>query len=136
MTYTGSADVEPVQLYAAAISGDLAYLDLTITMGQHASGPSSSCAGFTPAGTLFSGTLADFAAAHSSYATGRSTWDPADAEETRGFRFSLSVQDDPGPPAGPRRSASRGGRRPRDAAPAGSTRPLAALGVAAPSPSP
>jgi hypothetical protein len=96
VTYTGSADVEPVQLYAAAISGDLApYLDLTITMGQHASGPSSSCAGFTPAGTLFSGTLDGFAAAHSGYATGRSTWDPADAEETRGFRFSLSVRDDP-----------------------------------------
>jgi hypothetical protein len=96
VTYTGNVDVEPVQLYAAATSGDLApYLDLTITIGDQAAGRSSSCAGFSPAGTLFSGTLADFAAAHSSYATGRTTWAPSGEHETRGFRFSLSVRDEP-----------------------------------------
>lgn len=96
VTYAGTVDVEPVQLYAAATSGDLApYLDLTITIGDHATGPSSSCAGFLPSGTLFSGTLADFAATHSSYATGRTTWEPSESKETRGFRFSLSVRDEP-----------------------------------------
>jgi len=96
VTYAGTVDVEPVQLYAAATSGDLApYLDLTITIGDHATGPSNSCTGFRPAGTLFTGTLAGFAATHSSYATGRTTWEPSDSEETRGFRFSLSVRDEP-----------------------------------------
>jgi hypothetical protein len=96
VTFTGNVDVEAVRLYAAATSGALApYLDLTITMGAPATGPSSSCTGFAPSGTVYSGTLAGFAATHSSFATGRATWDPSGREETRGFRFSVSVRDDP-----------------------------------------
>jgi hypothetical protein len=96
VTFAGNVDVDSVRLYAAATSGNLApYLDLTITMGAPATGPSNSCTGFTSSGTLFSGTLAGFAATHSTYATGRTTWDPSEHEETRGFRFSIAVRDDP-----------------------------------------
>ena len=96
VTFAGNVDVESVRLYAAATSGNLApYLDLTITMGAPATGPSNSCTGFASSGTLFSGTLAGFAATHSGYATGRATWDPSEHEETRGFRFSIAVRDDP-----------------------------------------
>ena len=96
VTFAGNVDVESVRLYAAATSGDLApYLDLTITMGERAAAPSSSCTGFAPSGTLYSGTLAGFAATHPSYAAGLRTWNPSDAQETRAFRFSIAVRDDP-----------------------------------------
>jgi hypothetical protein len=96
VTYTGTVDPEPVQLYAAATSGDLApYLDLAIHISGDGTGTSGDCAGFSSAGAVYEGTLAAFAAMHSSAATGRTTWDPSETEETRTFRFSLSVRDDP-----------------------------------------
>lgn len=95
VTYTGAGeDVGPVLLYAASTSGDLApYLDLTVDMGRAEDGAFGECSGFTPSGTLYEGTLAGFAAAHHSYATGRTTWDPTGAAETRTFRFRVAVQD-------------------------------------------
>ena len=36
-----------------------------------------------------------FATTHTSYATGRATWQPSARTETRGFRFRLSVRDVP-----------------------------------------
>jgi hypothetical protein len=96
VTYTGTVDPEAVRLYAAATSGGLApYLDLTIDIGRPGTPASTGCAGFTPAATVYVGTLAAFAADHASFATGRPTWDPADGEETRSFRFSLLVRADP-----------------------------------------
>jgi hypothetical protein len=96
VTYAGNADPGPVQLYAAATAGDLApYLDLTIDIGQDGAGSSGSCADFSPSGTLYDGTLAAFAEEHPSYASGRATWEPSDAEDTRSFRFSLTVRDEP-----------------------------------------
>ena len=96
VTYTGTVDPEAVRLYAAATTGDLApYLDLTIDIGRPGTPASAGCAGFSPAATVYVGTLAAFAADHSSYSTGRPTWDPADGEETRSFRFSLVVRADP-----------------------------------------
>ncbi|MFP5372777.1 MAG: hypothetical protein ACLGI3_18810 [Actinomycetes bacterium] len=97
VTYTGAEEeMSPVLLYAAATSGALApYLDLTVDIGRAEDGTFGNCAGFTPSDTLFEGTLADFAATHSSYATGRTTWQPSTAEETRVFRFRVAVQDVP-----------------------------------------
>jgi hypothetical protein len=96
VTYTGNVDPEPVQLYAAPTAGHLApYLDLTIELGRAADDAAAGCAGFATSSTVYDGTLAGFAAAHSSYATGRSTWDPEDGEETRSFRFTLALRDDP-----------------------------------------
>ncbi len=96
VTYDGSDDPGPVLLYAAAATGDLApYLDLTIHMGSAAAGAFGSCGSFSAAQSIYAGTLADFASAHSNYATGRFTWNPSDTQETRSFRFSVTVQDVP-----------------------------------------
>ena len=96
VTYAGDVDPRPVMLYASATDGPLApYLDLTIEVGRADVGIFGSCSGFVPDSTVHSGTLAGFVAAHSSYATGAPTWDPAGSGESRHFRFSVAVQDDP-----------------------------------------
>ena len=96
VNYSGADNPGPVLLYAAAASGDLApYLDLTIHMGSAAAGAFGSCGSFSVSSSVYAGTLADFGAAHSSYATGQFTWNPSDAQETRSFRFRLTVQDVP-----------------------------------------
>jgi hypothetical protein len=96
VTYAGNTDPEAVRLFAAATSGDLApYLDLVVHIGREGTGASRNCAGFAASDSLYEGTLAAFAATHSNPATGRTTWDPSDREETRTFRFSLTVRDDP-----------------------------------------
>jgi hypothetical protein len=106
VTYAGADNPGPVLLYAAAASGDLApYLDLTVHMGSAEAGAFGSCGSFVATESVYAGTLADFAADHSSYATGRFTWNPTDEEETRSFRFRLTVQD---VPAAAGRSASFG----------------------------
>ena len=96
VAYVGGVDSSTVRFYAADVSGDLAaYLDLVVEMGPATDDPFGSCAGFVPASTIYTGTLADFAAGHPDYATGIGTWDPADGDGTRSFRFSLSVRDVP-----------------------------------------
>ena len=96
VTYSGADDPEPVLLYAATASGDLApYLDLTIHMGSAAAGAFGTCGTFVASQSIYSGTLAAFGSAHGSYATGKSTWTPSDAQETRSFRFRVTVQDVP-----------------------------------------
>ncbi len=94
--YRGSDDPGPVHLYAAAVSGDLApYLDLVVEVGSDAPGFFGTCTGFLPAGDVYRGTLADFAASHPDYGTGVPTWQPAGSEEVRDYRFTVSVRDDP-----------------------------------------
>jgi hypothetical protein len=96
VTYEGSADVQPVLLYAAAVSGDLApYLDLTIEIGVADSGSFGTCDAFEPAGTVYDGTMADFAAAHADYGTGLTAWRPSGERDARSFRFSVAVRDEP-----------------------------------------
>lgn len=97
VTYTGGGDdVGPVLLYAASASGDLApYLELTVDVGRAEGGTFGGCAGFSRSGTVYDGNLAAFAAAHFSYATGRTTWAPSGAADTRTFRFRIAVQDVP-----------------------------------------
>jgi hypothetical protein len=94
--YSGNLDPEPVRLYMAALEGDLApYLDLTVDLGDATSGAFGDCGTFVPTGRLYGGTLADFGATHTGYFTGLETWDPAEGEEVRTFRFTVSVHDDP-----------------------------------------
>jgi hypothetical protein len=95
VTYTGTVDPTAVLLYAtSAPTGTLApYLDITIQVGTDATPAFRDCTGFASAGTIYSGTLANFASARTSYANGLSTWNPVGSPETRTFRFTLSVQD-------------------------------------------
>lgn len=96
VTYTGTIDPLAVQLYAAgAPTGTLApYLDMTVQVGSDPTPSFGDCTGFVSAGTLWTGTLADFASTHGTYAAGVTAWDPGLGPETRTFRFSLTVQDD------------------------------------------
>jgi hypothetical protein len=97
VTYTGTVDPLPVRLFAAgAPTAALApYLDLTVQIGSDPSPSFGDCTGFVSAGTVWTGTLADFATTHGTYAAGATTWDPGTTSpSTRTFRFALSVQDD------------------------------------------
>ena len=53
------------------------------------------CTGFVSAGTLYTGTLANFASSHTDHATGLTAWDPTlvPSTHTRTFRFTIAVQD-------------------------------------------
>jgi hypothetical protein len=96
VTYKGGDDPGPVHLYAAALSGDLApYLDLVIEVGADAPDSFGPCTGFQPAGDVYRGTLADFAALHPDFGSGLSTWKPATSGAVRDYRFTVSVRDEP-----------------------------------------
>jgi hypothetical protein len=95
VTFDGSVDPQPVMLYSAGVDGSLApYLDISVEMGTADAGAFGDCLGFTSTTSLFSGTLADFQAAHAAYDAGLVTWDPTAAGESRAFRFSVAVRDD------------------------------------------
>lgn len=95
VTYTGTVDPTAVVLYATGTpSGTLApYLDLTVQVGADTAAAFRDCTGFVSAGTLYTGTLANFASTRTGFANGVTTWDPIGSPETRTFRFVLSVQD-------------------------------------------
>jgi hypothetical protein len=97
VTYTGTVDPTAVLLYAsAAPTGTLApYLDLTIEVGADTVDAFGDCTTFASTGTVYSGTLSAFAAAHAAYATGATAWNPVGSPESRTFRFRLAVQDNP-----------------------------------------
>ncbi|MFB3737834.1 MAG: TasA family protein [Candidatus Velamenicoccus archaeovorus] len=92
VTYDGTLPAV-VRLYSSAIAAPLAqYVDLTVEEGT-GSPAFGDCTGFTPSGTVFSGTLDampnDFA---SGIATnGAANWTTGDSVD---YRFTLTLQDD------------------------------------------
>ena len=96
VTYRGAANPDPVVLYAADVTGELApYLDLTIDVANGDDETFGSCGEFPESESLFEGTLADFATVHADSLTGRTAWDPDGDGDHRVFRFRLTVRDDP-----------------------------------------
>ena len=95
VTYTGTVDPTAVMLYATGTpTGTLApYLNLTVQIGADTAAAFRDCTGFTSTGTLYTGTLSNFASTRTGYINGVSTWDPIGSPETRTFRFVLTVQD-------------------------------------------
>jgi hypothetical protein len=96
VTYTGTVDPTAVRLsIAGAPPGTLGtYLDLQIDYAPDTADAYGSCASFPATPTAaYNGTLAAFATAHTGYANGVTTWDPAGGPDTRTFRFRISVQD-------------------------------------------
>ena len=96
VTYDGSVVPADVRLYVG--SGDLTgglgpYLDLVVERGS-GSGGFGSCSGFSSNETVFSGTLASFAATHVDFATGAGSWAPAATSETQTYRFRMTLQND------------------------------------------
>ncbi len=95
LTYLGTDLPSGVSLYGSASGDGLgAYLDLTIEVGS--GGHFGDCEGFTPSATVFSGTLAGFADAHTNFANGLQAWAPAGGLESRTYMFTVSLQDDNG----------------------------------------
>ena len=90
VSYTGSLAAN-VHLYGAA-SGSLAqYLDVVIDVGT--GGSYNNCAGFTSGGTLYTGTLANFAATRTNFANGLAGWNGATNPSSRTYRIAVTLQD-------------------------------------------
>lgn len=68
------------------------HLDLVVEEGN--GGSFNNCTGFVPTGTAFTGTLAAFGTAHTSFANGWGTWAPAaSTAATRTYRFTYTLND-------------------------------------------
>lgn len=91
VTYTGSL-ASNVRMYGAA-SGALAqYLDVQVQIGT--GGSFDDCTGFSSSSTLYTGTLADFAASRTNFANGLAGWNGATNPSARTYRISVTLQDD------------------------------------------
>lgn len=102
VTYEGTLDGQ-VRLYTDSAVGALGpYLNLTITPGGQTGTPAfGSCTNFTPdaGGALFTGTLAGFASAHGSWASGLVDQGPGgsaawSAGGSAVYKVAVSVKDD------------------------------------------
>jgi signal peptidase len=95
VTYTGDLSA-PVKLYATSLSGTGlgTYLNFTVDVGT--GGSYASCTGFSLGSTLYSGTLAGYASSYTSYAAGlASSWTPTTNGNTKVFRITYSLQNNP-----------------------------------------
>jgi hypothetical protein len=89
VTYSGSLSAS-VKMYSSAVSGGLApYVDLVIEEGT--GGDSSSCAGFTPSGTAYTGTLDAFGTASTDFGSGVGAFAPGGPAETNTYHISYTV---------------------------------------------
>jgi hypothetical protein len=102
VTYTGTVDPLPVKIYATTPptgTGLQTYLNLTVDVGDDTADAFGTCTNFGLVGgstNVYTGTLQGFATAHPDYANGRATtWDPTGTGQTKTFRFTISVQDNP-----------------------------------------
>ncbi|PZE25735.1 MULTISPECIES: hypothetical protein [unclassified Curtobacterium] len=95
VTSTGSL-ASAVKLYgtsAATTNGLSSYVNISVQQGT--GGGFGSCTGFTPSstnGTLYTGTLANFASSYTNYSNGLGTWTPTgSASESRVYQVTYTV---------------------------------------------
>jgi predicted ribosomally synthesized peptide with SipW-like signal peptide len=98
LTYTGSLDADVKLFTPSSVNASAQYINLTIEKGTSDTSTFPNCGTFTAQSTIYTGTLATFAATKNSYANGilafpgsQTAWAPND---TLVYRFTLSVQDD------------------------------------------
>lgn len=93
--YDGSIVPAGVDLYVAdgglGGTGLGAYLNLTVELGT--GGTFADCTGFSGS-SVYTGTLAGFAADHTDFATGTGSWAASSTGDDRTYRFTLELQDD------------------------------------------
>ncbi len=90
VTYNGSLAAS-VKLYVTSSSGALApYLDLKIEQGTGGSF-SGGCGAFTPATTIYTGTLSAFATAATDHASGVGTFAPTGSGQSRTYRITYTL---------------------------------------------
>jgi hypothetical protein len=90
LTYGGDV-AGTVKLYASAPGALGTYLDLTVERGS--GGGFSSCTGFTPAATAYTGTLSGLASTATGYASGVGSYVLTGNGATVAYRISYTVQD-------------------------------------------
>jgi hypothetical protein len=89
LTYSGSLSTS-VKLYGTSVTGALApHLDLVVEEGD--GGTFADCTGFVASGTAYSGTLANFGATRTNFATGVGSFAPTGNGQTRTYRFTYTV---------------------------------------------
>lgn len=94
VTYQGSLAAN-VKLYGSVAGTGLgAYLDMTVERGTD--GSFSDCSAFVAEATpIYTGTLANFAATHTSWGDGLAGFSPTGgSSEAKTFKFTLTLQDD------------------------------------------
>lgn len=92
VSYSGTLVPSDVNLYG--VSGGIgldAYLDVIIEEGS--GGIFGNCVGFAASSTIYTGTLANFAATHTNFANGAGAWNPAANPESKTYRITVTVQD-------------------------------------------
>lgn len=106
--YTGVSGPNAVKLYSSGLtSTDSAggadgadgsvYATNVALVVQIGSAPVSAppgfqnCTGFTPTGTIYTGTLSDFASTHTDWTSGVTGWTPTTGAESRIFRFETTL---------------------------------------------
>lgn len=99
-TYTGSLNSE-VRIYGAVAGALAPFLNLTVERGTQGSPSFPSCAGFSPAATVYSGTLSAFPSTWGGGVADGLTWVTNDA---RVYRFTVSYPS--APPASQGKSAT------------------------------
>jgi hypothetical protein len=93
LTYSGTLVPADIRMYGTA-GGTLAtYLNTTVEVGS--GGSFGNCTGFTPASTIYSGTLANFGATHIDWASGIATFTAPTNPTSRTVRITVDVQNNP-----------------------------------------
>lgn len=89
--YRGSIPTAAIKLYGTATGTLGQYLNVTVERGT--GGNFGTCTGFTSAATVFTGTLAGFASAHTNYGNGTGTYTTTATPNDTTFRFVATLQD-------------------------------------------
>lgn len=93
VTYSGSLVPADVRMYGVSAGVLATYLDTTVEIGS--GGSFGDCTGFTASSTLYSGTLANFSATHTDWASGLATFTAPANPTSQTLRFTVDVQNDP-----------------------------------------
>ena len=98
LTYTGSLDADVKLFTPSTVNASAQYINLTIEKGTSDTSTFPNCGTFTAQSTIYTGTLATFAATKNSYANGILAFPGSQTawalNDTLVYRFTLSVQDD------------------------------------------
>lgn len=93
LTYSGTLTPADIRMYGTS-SGALApFLDTTVEVGT--GGGFGSCAGFGSPSTIYNGTLANFSATHTDWASGQAVFTANTNPTTVTLRFTVDVQNVP-----------------------------------------
>jgi hypothetical protein len=89
VTYLGSLDPDLVKVYSGGATDDGLAEWLAVTIEQGVGGNYADCSGFGGQSTIFDGSMDDFLADHTDYASGVGSWDPSAAGEKRTYRITV-----------------------------------------------